>query len=105
MYRYRHQLLEVQNWLRGEPRFIARKGQSCVYCDSMENLTVDHKLAQALGGTDECVNLQVLCRPCNRQKATEEVLPLAQLKTVADRAKLPAPAGRANGSEYGALPT
>jgi hypothetical protein len=65
MYRYLHQLLEAQNWLRGEPgvivntrntipskerrQLIVQKGQRCAYCSTMDNLTVDHKLARALG--------------------------------------------------------
>ena len=104
MYRYLHQLLEAQHWLRGEPgvlvntrhgipsrarrEFIARKGQRCAYCQATENLTVDHKLARALGGTNDRSNLQVLCRPCNQQKAAEETHLLALLKSVAGRAEL-----------------
>ncbi|HEX8657020.1 MAG TPA: HNH endonuclease signature motif containing protein [Hymenobacter sp.] len=104
MYRYLHQLLEAQNWLRGEPgvvvntrhgipskerrKFITQKGQRCAYCNTMENLTVDHKLARGLGGTNARGNLQVLCQPCNRQKGAEEAHLLTLLKTVAGRAEL-----------------
>lgn len=104
MYRYLHQLLEAQNWLRGEPgvlvhtrsgiaskqrhRLILQKGQRCAYCQTMDNLTVDHKLARSLGGTNARGNLQVLCKSCNRQKAAEETHLLALLKTVEGRAEL-----------------
>ena len=104
MYRYLHQLLEAQHWLRREPgvivntrngipsqqrrRFIVQKGQRCAYCQTMDNLTVDHKLARALGGTNARGNLQVLCKPCNWQKAAEEAQLLALLKTAAGRAEL-----------------
>lgn len=104
MYRYLHQLLEAQNWLRGEPgvivntrntipskqrrQIIVQKGQRCAYCNTMDSLTVDHKLARALGGTNARSNLQVLCKPCNWQKAAEEAHLLALLRTVAGRAEL-----------------
>lgn len=104
MYRYLHQLLEAQNWLRGEPgvivntrngipstqrrQIIVQKGQRCAHCHTMDNLTVDHKLARALGGTNARGNLQVLCKPCNWQKAAEEAQLLALLNTAAGRAEL-----------------
>ena len=104
MYPYLHQLLEAQHWLRGEPgvmvntrngipskqrrRIIVQKDQRCAHCHTMDNLTVDHKLARALGGTNARGNLQVLCKPCNWQKAAEEAHLLSLLKTVAGRAEL-----------------
>lgn len=33
------------------------------------DLTTDHILPKALGGTDHPQNLQILCRPCNSAKA------------------------------------
>lgn len=35
-----------------------------------DDLTVDHVIPKALGGTDARENLQVLCRPCNSAKAS-----------------------------------
>jgi 5-methylcytosine-specific restriction protein A len=32
------------------------------------DLTADHVVAKANGGTDEASNVQVLCRPCNSRK-------------------------------------
>lgn len=103
MYRYLHQLLEAQNWLRqpgiivkttfGIPAskrraLIADKGSRCVYCQATENLTLDHKLARALGGDNTRGNLQVLCQPCNKAKAREETELLAMLGTESGRAEL-----------------
>ena len=104
MYRYLHQLLEAQHWLRGEPgviaqtrrgifstqrrKLIVQKGQRCADCQTVDNLTVDHKRARGLGGTNARGNLQVLCQPCNRQKGAEEAHLLALLQTVAGRAEL-----------------
>jgi len=69
-------------------QLIVQKGQRCAHCNTMENLTVDHKLARALGGTNAHGNLQVLCKPCNWQKAAEETHLLGLLTTVAGRAEL-----------------
>jgi 5-methylcytosine-specific restriction endonuclease McrA len=51
---------------------FARDGHRCVACGSSENLTVDHILARALGGSDALWNLQTLCGPCNTAKAVDE---------------------------------
>jgi hypothetical protein len=63
-------------------------GTKCVLCDSQENLTIDHKLARALGGTNHKSNLQVLCRPCNQAKGHKENALLALIKTTEGRAEL-----------------
>lgn len=39
--------------------------KKCRVCGSTENLTIDHKLPIALGGTDDIKNLWVLCKKCN----------------------------------------
>jgi len=36
-----------------------------------DDLTVDHIIPKAKGGTDARENLQVLCRPCNAAKAAD----------------------------------
>jgi len=46
--------------------------QVCVTCGSEENLTIDHKLARSLGGTNELANLQMMCASCNQAKAVGE---------------------------------
>jgi len=43
----------------------------CAYCDSEENLTLDHIIPQAKGGTDHITNLLCACISCNRSKAHE----------------------------------
>jgi 5-methylcytosine-specific restriction endonuclease McrA len=46
----------------------------CSYCGSHERLEIDHKVPKSRGGTGARVNLQWLCKPCNRAKyaMTEE---------------------------------
>jgi 5-methylcytosine-specific restriction endonuclease McrA len=45
-----------------------RDGNACVYCQSTEDLTIDHDLPQSRGGTDEADNLLTACRSCNASK-------------------------------------
>ena len=41
----------------------------CAYCGSGENLTLDHVIPQAKGGTDHLTNVVCSCEACNRSKA------------------------------------
>lgn len=45
------------------------KMKKCRYCLSTENLTVDHKIPKAKGGTNVFSNLQCLCERCNKMKS------------------------------------
>lgn len=40
----------------------------CKHCFTDEDLTVDHIIAESLGGPTIIENLQTLCRPCNSRK-------------------------------------
>jgi hypothetical protein len=42
--------------------------RKCAYCDSKENLTLDHIIPQSKGGTDEKHNMLCACKYCNRSK-------------------------------------
>lgn len=46
------------------------KMNKCRYCRAKENLTIDHKIPIARGGTDELNNLQCLCMRCNGIKSS-----------------------------------
>lgn len=41
----------------------------CRKCSSVNQLTIDHIIPVAKGGTHDRSNLQCLCRPCNREKS------------------------------------
>jgi hypothetical protein len=45
-----------------------RDGTYCQYCQSTDNLQIDHVIAIANGGDNALDNLQLLCRPCNSKK-------------------------------------
>lgn len=53
----------------------------CAFCGSLDNLTVDHKLARSLGGTNEDTNLQILCQLCNVAKSAAETKLLYLLRS------------------------
>jgi predicted restriction endonuclease len=41
----------------------------CAYCGSGKNLTIDHIVARAKGGTDFTKNVVCCCHSCNQSKA------------------------------------
>jgi hypothetical protein len=43
----------------------------CVSCGSTDDLTIDHIVPLTRGGTNDLINLQVLCRPCNSRKSNK----------------------------------
>lgn len=46
-----------------------RDNNTCVYCGSKHQLTIDHVIPQSKGGKDSWDNLVTACRPCNAEKA------------------------------------
>ena len=47
------------------------KAKSCVKCQSLDFLEIDHIVPVSAGGSHEIENLQVLCRSCNRKKSSK----------------------------------
>lgn len=47
---------------------IIERDKKCKLCGSTQNPTVDHIIPLTRGGTNEFVNLQLLCRDCNQRK-------------------------------------
>ena len=45
-----------------------RDKNSCQYCGSTRNLTIDHVIPKCRGGDDSWENLVVACSPCNTKK-------------------------------------
>jgi len=44
-------------------------GYRCIRCNSTKELSIDHILPIAKGGTTVMKNLQILCQTCNTEKA------------------------------------
>ena len=62
------------NALNNKKYLYGEQGGYCHGCEHhfpMQNLTVDHIVAQAHGGTDHISNLQLLCGNCNSMKGTK----------------------------------
>lgn len=59
----------------------ARDGGKCCQCGSSENVEFDHKTPVSKGGTSDEGNIQLLCRPCNRRKRTQDAAPAEQVAT------------------------
>lgn len=57
-----------QNYVPAKVRaaVLERDGQQCLLCGATEDLTIDHIVPAAQGGTSEADNLQTLCAACNR---------------------------------------
>jgi len=51
-----------------KPNIYKRDGHQCVYCDSRENLTLDHVLPRSRGGKNTWENLVTCCTRCNSRK-------------------------------------
>ena len=67
-------------WLRPDKRLAIylRDGFACAYCGAiLENgdtlLTIDHVVAQDLGGTNDEKNLVTACKSCNSSKSAKSV--------------------------------
>ena len=64
---------------RQKAKARARLEQVCASCGSGEDLTLDHKVARAHGGTNGSGNLQMLCERCNFTNSLVEQQILAAL--------------------------
>lgn len=62
--------LPQQNYIKPEvrSRVFLRDNNTCVYCSSTQDLTIDHDIPQSSGGGDDESNLLTACRSCNASK-------------------------------------
>lgn len=45
-----------------------RDGNSCIYCDSKDNLSLDHLIPRVKGGSNSERNLVTSCVSCNSER-------------------------------------
>ena len=57
-----------------DERYKLKNGACCVYCDSLTNISVDHMLSKAHGGSDCSDNLVCCCRHCNSSKGDSDLM-------------------------------
>ncbi len=59
---------------------LTRDRYQCAHCGSVQNLTMDHVIPKAVGGTNHINNLQTLCGGCNKKKGCEILPPTGHRK-------------------------
>lgn len=74
----------IQEWLEVVQLFDC----SCVYCGSKHNLTVEHVIPIALGGTNNISNIVPACASCNSSKQDRELISWYTSKPFYDEARL-----------------
>lgn len=57
-----------------DERYKLKNGACCVYCGSLTNISVDHMLSKAHGGSDCSDNLVCCCRHCNSSKCDSDLM-------------------------------
>jgi 5-methylcytosine-specific restriction endonuclease McrA len=61
--------LSSNGYTKHSETVMQRDGHACVYCESTENLCIDHVKPVNQGGTDDLPNLVTACKACNSGKA------------------------------------
>ncbi|OFZ26842.1 MAG: hypothetical protein A2381_16710 [Bdellovibrionales bacterium RIFOXYB1_FULL_37_110] len=49
-----------------------RANGQCENCESTHNLEYEHKIPFAMGGTNDILNIDLLCSLCNQRKAIKD---------------------------------
>lgn len=65
-------------WFKNNPPVFGK--YRCVRCGGWfpkEEIDIDHIIPQSKGGTDDLINLQAMCKHCNRSKqaSTQDTAP------------------------------
>lgn len=57
-----------------DEKYKIANGAKCVYCGSMDNLSVDHIIPRKAGGSDSSDNLVCCCKACNSSKGDRNMM-------------------------------
>jgi len=60
--------IPFKNIVLSRKNIIKRDGNSCQYCNSTVDLTIDHIIPRSRGGKDTWENLVTACNSCNHRK-------------------------------------
>ena len=52
-------------------KYLRERDKCCIYCLSIQNLTIDHKIPLSKNGSNELDNLVLACFSCNVRKGTK----------------------------------
>ena len=59
-----------------------RDGNQCLKCGTKDNLSIDHIVPKSLGGINNPINYQTLCKPCNTNKGNTVVSYVSRPRTI-----------------------
>jgi hypothetical protein len=74
LHSFKDYLFNLETTSKAEAKRMWRKNikeqweHKCAYCDSEENITLDHVLPQCKGGLDIKTNVVACCHSCNQSK-------------------------------------
>jgi|DEB19_MinimDraft_2_1074335.scaffolds.fasta_scaffold03680_3 5-methylcytosine-specific restriction endonuclease McrA len=72
---YRHAMLRLRCYAslytRDMRKVLINENSTCAICYESENLQLDHVIPISKGGKNELLNLQILCKKCNREKGNK----------------------------------
>ena len=67
----RSRRIPIKNYKKTLKSLLHKYNFKCVECGATENLTIDHIKPVSKGGTDDILNLQIMCKPCNSRKGAK----------------------------------
>ena len=72
-YAHKRRELKQTNYLVTLKDLKKLRSEACVYCNSKENIEIDHVVPLARGGVHGIGNLAAACKKCNRSKGSKFV--------------------------------
>lgn len=80
--RVRNRIVQGGNYVILDKELRRIYNQACVACGTMENLSMDHIIPLARGGSHSVGNLMTLCRSCNASKSKKTIMEWRRAKNL-----------------------
>lgn len=61
----------IKNYKSTLNKLLHKYNFQCVVCEAADNLTIDHIKPVSKGGSDDYINLQIMCKNCNSKKGAK----------------------------------